>query len=244
MFSNLSVAGKIKNQREKLGLRQTDLSNALQISPQAVSKWERGESTPDISVLVPLAKLLNVSVDWLLGYYDELTDVFEATVFISGISGFTKKAQSMDLRNLKNWINGIFYNLTEAVIRYDAIPVKYMGDGFLCFFSGPDHKTRAIKASIDAKKIIGETLGIGLNSGDILFGTFGHPDYANKDIYGTCVNIASRILSWAGENTNSKIAASYSVVENSNMTGNVGKSSKALLKGIEQQIEIFEIILS
>ena len=58
---------RIKNQREKRGLRQLDIADALQISAQAVSKWERGESAPDISVLVRLSRLLGASVECLLG---------------------------------------------------------------------------------------------------------------------------------------------------------------------------------
>ncbi|NCQ28719.1 MAG: helix-turn-helix transcriptional regulator, partial [Armatimonadetes bacterium] len=37
------LAGRLRQQREKLGLKQLDVANALQVSPQAVSKWERGE---------------------------------------------------------------------------------------------------------------------------------------------------------------------------------------------------------
>ena len=43
---NEAVGHRIKEQRKKLGLKQHDIANALQISPQAVSKWERGEKTP------------------------------------------------------------------------------------------------------------------------------------------------------------------------------------------------------
>ena len=69
-----------RQQREKLGLKQHDLAHALQVSPQAVSKWERGENAPDIALLIPLAKLLGISTDSLLGYNEGEADVFEATV--------------------------------------------------------------------------------------------------------------------------------------------------------------------
>ena len=70
---------RIRDRREKCRLRQTDVAAALQVSPPAVSKWERGENAPDISLLPGLGKLLGVSVDWLLGSYTEDRDVFEAT---------------------------------------------------------------------------------------------------------------------------------------------------------------------
>ena len=58
---------RIRTQRERLGLKQHDIANALQVSPQAVSKWERGENAPDIAVLGELCTLLGVTTDWLLG---------------------------------------------------------------------------------------------------------------------------------------------------------------------------------
>ena len=65
---NLKELGKrIRAQREKCRLKQVDIANALQISAQAVSKWERGENAPDIAVLLDLTRLLGVSTDWLLG---------------------------------------------------------------------------------------------------------------------------------------------------------------------------------
>ena len=65
---NISEMGdRIKARRNSCGLTQNDVANALQISPKAVSKWERGENAPDVGTLVPLARLLGVSSDWLLG---------------------------------------------------------------------------------------------------------------------------------------------------------------------------------
>ncbi|MDO4518328.1 MAG: helix-turn-helix transcriptional regulator, partial [Bacillota bacterium] len=56
----------ISTTRKELGLTQRDLAEKLRVSEQAVSKWERGRSFPDISILVPLSKELNVSVYDLL----------------------------------------------------------------------------------------------------------------------------------------------------------------------------------
>jgi phosphoribosylformylglycinamidine cyclo-ligase len=58
---------RVRLQRERRGLTQNELGGPLGVSPQAVSKWERGENAPDIALLSPLADALAVSVDWLLG---------------------------------------------------------------------------------------------------------------------------------------------------------------------------------
>lgn len=52
--------------RKKAGLSQEDLADQLVISRQAVSKWERGESNPDIDNLTQLGSIYGVSMDYLL----------------------------------------------------------------------------------------------------------------------------------------------------------------------------------
>ena len=53
--------------RKQLGLKQETIAEKLNISAQAVSKWENDLSAPDISALPLLADILNVSLDELLG---------------------------------------------------------------------------------------------------------------------------------------------------------------------------------
>ena len=48
-------------------MTQNELAQSLSISPQAISKWERGASVPDIENLCLMAERLEVSVDTLLG---------------------------------------------------------------------------------------------------------------------------------------------------------------------------------
>ena len=50
------------------GLTQEELADLVNVSFQAVSKWENGNSLPDISTLPLLANILNCSIDSLLGY--------------------------------------------------------------------------------------------------------------------------------------------------------------------------------
>jgi|GEM_PF-5423173 transcriptional regulator with XRE-family HTH domain len=58
---------RIKVKRKLAKMSQGRIAEKLYVTPQAVSKWERGENAPDIALLVPLASLLCTSVDWLLG---------------------------------------------------------------------------------------------------------------------------------------------------------------------------------
>jgi transcriptional regulator with XRE-family HTH domain len=56
----------LSRQRKELGCTQKELAKKLFVSDKAVSKWERGLSLPDISLLIPLAAILEVSVTELL----------------------------------------------------------------------------------------------------------------------------------------------------------------------------------
>lgn len=64
-----STLGKnIKTFRKNKGFTQEELAELLSVTPQAVSKWESGSGLPDVSMLIPLAQILGVSTDALLGY--------------------------------------------------------------------------------------------------------------------------------------------------------------------------------
>ena len=62
----MKIGNFIKNQRKKLNLTQKALAERLNITPQAVSKWELGETLPDTALLLDLSNILHVSVDRLL----------------------------------------------------------------------------------------------------------------------------------------------------------------------------------
>ncbi len=56
----------VAENRKRLGMTQTQLAARLHVTDKAVSKWERGLSYPDVTLLEPLAEALSVSIDALL----------------------------------------------------------------------------------------------------------------------------------------------------------------------------------
>ena len=209
----LTELGKrIRLKREKQGLKQQDIANALRVSPQAVSKWERGENAPDIAILSSLAQVLDASTDWLLSGRERGEDTLEATVLFSSINGAYRRSMSMAPAEFARWLNGIFYTLTDATLANDGVPVKYLGDGYLCFFSGPRHADRAVKTATSACSLISDDLRIGLNTGPIYLGAVGHPDYARPDVMGEVVNGAYLTMQWAAEYAASGVAATSATI--------------------------------
>lgn len=65
MIDPHSVGERIRALRQKMNLTQTQLARFLCVSPQAVSKWERGVALPDLAYADLLAAALDCSLDAL-----------------------------------------------------------------------------------------------------------------------------------------------------------------------------------
>ncbi|MBP3569267.1 MAG: helix-turn-helix domain-containing protein [Lachnospiraceae bacterium] len=71
----LTIGKRIAQLRKEKGLTQEELSQMMEVSAQAVSKWENDLTCPDISSLPKLAKILGVTVDALLSGKEEAAPV-------------------------------------------------------------------------------------------------------------------------------------------------------------------------
>lgn len=73
-FMNVEIAQRLAAMRREQGYSQEELAERLGLSRQAVSKWERAESSPDTGNLIALAKLYEVTIDDLLRIEDNVVD--------------------------------------------------------------------------------------------------------------------------------------------------------------------------
>ena len=62
----MKINEKIYNLRKKSGWSQDELADKLSVSRQSVSKWETGDSVPEPTKLLALAKIFSVTTDYLL----------------------------------------------------------------------------------------------------------------------------------------------------------------------------------
>lgn len=80
----LRTVGKtIRELRKLKNLTQEELAEAINVTPQAISKWENGNGLSDIQQLIPLATFFNVSTDTILGIAennknDEIQKIIDA----------------------------------------------------------------------------------------------------------------------------------------------------------------------
>jgi len=94
------LSEKIKELRKKKGLTQEELASELNVSRQAITKWESGEGTPDLDNIRNIALFFHVSVDYLVDSKTESTldlkgkfELAEVGLFLFGIClGFVAKS--------------------------------------------------------------------------------------------------------------------------------------------------------
>ena len=91
------------------GITQERLANELYISNQAVSKWERNASLPDVSLIAKIASILGVSCDAL--FVDSLEDINR------DISELIKSAENLNVSNIDEYRH-IISTLEKALERY------------------------------------------------------------------------------------------------------------------------------
>lgn len=94
----MSIGEVIRKYRKEIGLTQEGMADRLGVTTPAVNKWENANSTPDIELLAPIARLLHISLDTLMSFHEELT-ASEITEFIQELDrifnsdGFEKAYQ-------------------------------------------------------------------------------------------------------------------------------------------------------
>src|SRR3546814_12687582 len=74
------IGNKIAEARKKAAISQAQLAQRLFISPQAVGKWERGESMPDIITFNRLAEILGVDLNYFSADFQSTGDEMAPTM--------------------------------------------------------------------------------------------------------------------------------------------------------------------
>lgn len=89
----MGIAGRIQKLRKSKGISQEELADRIGVSRQAVSKWESGQSTPDIEKIILLSEYFGTTTDYLLKGIepsDETEKKWNANIF--SVAGTTLNA--------------------------------------------------------------------------------------------------------------------------------------------------------
>jgi len=125
----MTLSEKLQNLRRAAGLSQEQLAEQLGVTRQAVSKWETGEGKPDIDNLLPLAKLLGTTVDYLLddGADEPRTETLPHTQPQSQSVGRELWEQLKAFGRRWGWLGGYAIALIGAVRFVTTLVVLFAG---------------------------------------------------------------------------------------------------------------------
>lgn len=89
----MKIGDQIKKYRKNAGLTQEQVGNYLGVTTPAVNKWEKGNTTPDISLLPALARLLKIDMNELFSFREELTE-YEIAQFTNDLSEIALRGET------------------------------------------------------------------------------------------------------------------------------------------------------
>lgn len=173
MLTTKIIGNKIAEARKKINISQAQLAQLLFISSQAVGKWERGESMPDIITFNRLAEILEVDLNYFSDAAEPSVKITAPVETLANQSAKTKgelkKKPSWDMSR-GNWVDADFSglkNLHEKFSSSNMQRCRFVGSdlsGLLlkgnnidgCDFSGSDLSASHIQSSNFAKNIFKE----------------------------------------------------------------------------------------
>lgn len=130
MLNKKTVSNKIVEARKKNNLSQAELASQVSISPQAVGKWERGESMPDISTLNKLAEIFRLDLNYFSDTFQK--NEIETTISESDKEYSTEMQSSKTRKNHAwgldmsrgNWLDADFSGLKNLKDKFSSSNIK------------------------------------------------------------------------------------------------------------------------
>lgn len=122
----MNLSKKIYELRKASGMSQEQLAEKINVSRQSISKWESGESSPEIERLIELSDVFDVSTDYLLksSEVDELTIRTERLE--KGQNALKSKVQQEHLKNARILNVAFVYAVAMAVFFFLQLPLPYL----------------------------------------------------------------------------------------------------------------------
>lgn len=132
------------------------------------------------------------------------------TVVFTDIRGFTRYSEKKDPEDVMRTLNIVMNLQSDIINQYGGDIDKYVGDEIMAVFEGDDMALQACRAALDIRETLLEkrtngeidvSVGIGINTGDVVMGNMGSAERIDRTIIGDSVNLGSRLCSIAGKNT-------------------------------------------
>lgn len=124
-LDNFQFSTVFANRRKELNLTQAQIAEYVGVSRAAVSKWEKGQSYPDITLLPKLAKFFNTSIDALLGYKPQMTKEQIKQTYLQ----LSKKFSEKPFEEVENEIESLlkeYYACFPFVLKMAQLYINYL----------------------------------------------------------------------------------------------------------------------
>jgi class 3 adenylate cyclase/CHASE2 domain-containing sensor protein len=179
----------------------------------------------------------------------------KATIFYSDIRGFTSMSETMTPEEIYTQLNEYFEEMCNIIFEYDGYVDKFIGDCVMAVFSAPyqtpdDAKNAVIAAVKQQEKILelsakwkaeGKkefTVGMGINTGEVVMGNLGASSRMNYTVIGDNVNVAARLYNVA---KGGEIIISETTYAECKDIVEVDEREPVAVKGKTQPISIYNV---
>lgn len=169
------------------------------------------------------------------------------TIFFSDIRGFTAWSEKHTPEEVIDILNNLLSFQAEVVQQFGGDVDKFVGDELVAVFQGEEKDQKAVNAAIQIQKKMTTilekkhndlTIGIGINSGEVVMGAMGSENRMDYTVLGNTVNLGARLCSAAEQR---QILITNSVYLNLERRIPTKELDQIKVKGIEKPVQIYEV---
>ncbi len=178
------------------------------------------------------------------------------TVLFADIRGFTTIAANQSPEQVVSMLNEFFRTLVDVIPRYGGTLDKFIGDAFMAVFNAPSdlpvHEVSGVMSGLEMQRVMrhlnekrrerGEQelgLGIGVNTGEVVAGTFGSERRLEYTVIGAAVNLAQRIEDYAQGGELLVSESTYQAVRHLVEAEPLGPVA---LKGLDAPVPLYKVV--
>jgi adenylate cyclase len=198
-------------------------------------------------------------VDVLLAHPESLNlggERKRLTIFFSDVRGFTTMSEKMQPEEVVHILNEYLTEMTDIVFKYTGTLDKFIGDAIMVIWGAPvpqeNHAELAVRAALEMKHRLKElqdkwekegkkkvSVGMGINTGDVVVGNMGSVQFADYTVIGDNVNLAARLEENASAG---QLIISETTYEEVKDIVEVSKLSPLKVKGKEKSVHVYEVL--
>jgi class 3 adenylate cyclase/CheY-like chemotaxis protein len=183
-------------------------------------------------------------------------DLRQVTMLMSDIREFSTICERLPPDQVMRMLNNYLGVMTEIIIGYQGTIDEFIGDAIFAIFGAPvtrqDDADRAVQCALDMQQAMIDinrgnrkeglpelSMGIGVNTGDVITGNIGSEKRSKYGVVGHHVNLTARIES---HTSGGDILISDSTLQLLEIPVQLGRQQQATVKGIKEPVTMYEVL--